>query len=275
MDVCAECHCIWFDHAEAEKLSLQSEKMNEAARKGEPTTNPAFAEVISLSDDPMATLQAIVGLPVVGKGFSWSRAVVFLALFIAVLSFMVMGRLSWVASKLGFVPGDSLSGHGLSWITSAFLHGSPAHLFGNLYALVVFGPEVEEYIGTDLFLVFFFVAAATGNLFVWLLDPTRDFPHLGASGAIFALMTFYCFKFPNHQISFAKIFFYKGAQLVRIRFSVWIFFLVYAVFQTLSAVVDYGIGNFSVSHFSHLGGAIAGLVFLAWYRPEREASRRK
>jgi membrane associated rhomboid family serine protease len=91
-------------------------------------------------------------------------------------------------------------------ITSAFLH-SPSfipHLLFNMYALYIFGPLLERFLGRARYLVLYLVGALGGSLGVvllyqlavatngtsvkWLSGFLAPSTALGASGAIFALM---------------------------------------------------------------------------------------
>ena len=91
-------------------------------------------------------------------------------------------------------------------ITSAFLHSTSfiPHLLFNMYALFIFGPPLERFLGRVRYLALYLVGALGGSLGVVLLyqlavatnDASSKWldgflawgPALGASGAIFALM---------------------------------------------------------------------------------------
>lgn len=94
-------------------------------------------------------------------------------------------------------------------ITSAFLHspGTIIHILFNLYALYVFGPALESFLGKARFLALYVTSALGGSLGVLALyalaiatnggsiDATGGFlapgSALGASGAIFGLLGAY------------------------------------------------------------------------------------
>ncbi len=69
-------------------------------------------------------------------------------------------------------------------ITSIFLHGNSVHLFFNMYALYIIGPEIERYYGTLKFLIIYLMSGIIGSLFSAVLTTSAS---IGASGAIFGL----------------------------------------------------------------------------------------
>src|SRR5688572_6797995 len=66
------------------------------------------------------------------------------------------------------------------FITPAFLHGSPAHIFFNMYALFSIGPLLERHFGHGRFLALYFLAAFSGNVFSFLFAAENGFS-VGAS----------------------------------------------------------------------------------------------
>lgn len=93
-------------------------------------------------------------------------------------------------------------------LTSGFLHSQafffPIHLLFNMYALYIFGPVLETFLGRARFLVLYLLATIGGSIaevliYQWaiatdggIIDATNGFIQpglsLGASGAIFGLM---------------------------------------------------------------------------------------
>lgn len=65
------------------------------------------------------------------------------------------------------------------------LHGSPLHLFFNMYALYLAGPIVERWYGSVRFLLIYLACAAAGSVGSFVFGG--DAPSVGASGAIFGL----------------------------------------------------------------------------------------
>ena len=74
--------------------------------------------------------------------------------------------------------------------TSAFLHGGFFHLALNMYALYLFGPQLEAALGRVRFTALYVVSALGGSALSYAFAaPNR--PSLGASGAVFGLLGAY------------------------------------------------------------------------------------
>jgi len=80
-----------------------------------------------------------------------------------------------------------LSGQIYRMISSMFVHADILHLFFNMYALYVIGPQVERYYGKLKFALIYFVSGLLGSLFSCVFMSSNTFS-MGASGAIFGLL---------------------------------------------------------------------------------------
>jgi len=75
-------------------------------------------------------------------------------------------------------------------LTSAFLHSGVFHLLLNMYALFMFGPQLEAALGRWRFGALYVVSALGGSALSYAFSaPNR--PSLGASGAVFGLLGAY------------------------------------------------------------------------------------
>ncbi|MBL8103793.1 MAG: rhomboid family intramembrane serine protease, partial [Anaerolineales bacterium] len=86
------------------------------------------------------------------------------------------------------------------FITPVFLHGSMAHIFFNMYALLSIGSFMERQFGHSRFALLYFLGAFTGNVFSFLLTGENGYS-VGASTAVFGL------------IGAEVIFFYQNREL--------------------------------------------------------------
>ncbi|MEG1457032.1 MAG: rhomboid family intramembrane serine protease [Bacilli bacterium] len=76
------------------------------------------------------------------------------------------------------------SGEVYRLLTYAFLHGSILHLFFNMYALYIIGPQIEKYYGKGKYLIIYLLSAVMGGVFSCVFSNNFS---VGASGAIFGL----------------------------------------------------------------------------------------
>lgn len=123
---------------------------------------------------------------------------------------MVAARTSILRSKV-FLYGyreaelhQSQSIGALMTFTAIFMHGSFAHLFGNMLYLRVFGFRVEDACGPWRFLAYYLLAGMVANVFDVLLNPIEsqaNFAGIGASGAISGVMGAYLILFYGERIT--------------------------------------------------------------------------
>jgi len=148
-------------------------------------------------------------------------------------------------------------------ITSMFLHGGFIHLFLNMFALFIFGPDVERVLGRVRYLILYFVSGVIADYahayFILEFYPIEQLlrtPSIGASGAIFGVMAAFAVFFP-----FRRLFIFIGFPIVAPAIvAVFIMALLqfaYALFTPFS----------QVAYAAHLGGFIAGLILALIYKP--------
>lgn len=162
--------------------------------------------------------------------------------------------------NLAFYPVQAFRHYGLTLLTCFFLHGSLAHLIGNVYALVVFGENVEGRLGGGFFALLVLLATVMGNMIHGSFDPHPQIPLIGASGGIAGLITFCCLSFPRMKVGFYL--FYRWRRMPAIVFA-----LIWIVLQGLGAFKQVA-GEVGVSYLCHLGGAGVGLLFWLVYRSD-------
>ena len=106
--------------------------------------------------------------------------------------------------ELGFRPGY-LTEPGFAWVTlltAMFLHAGPLHLLMNMLVLLLLGAPFEERIGTRRLLIVFFVGGLLASLGSGLLAlwQGQGGIHIGASGAVFAVMGAFALLYPRDEI---------------------------------------------------------------------------
>ncbi|HEX2111631.1 MAG TPA: rhomboid family intramembrane serine protease [Gaiellaceae bacterium] len=150
----------------------------------------------------------------------------------------------------------------LTVFTSMFMHGSWAHLIGNLLFLWIFGNNVEDTLGRVRFLLFYVVgglAATALQTFVTLRfgsEAEAEVPNLGASGAIAAVLGAYILFHPGGTVLtwIAPIFFVPIPALIYL--GLWFLFqLIEGGYSFTHPEAGGG-----VAYFAHIGGFVFGLL---------------
>jgi membrane associated rhomboid family serine protease len=140
-------------------------------------------------------------------------------------------------------------------VTYAFLHGSFAHIFFNMFALFMFGPPLEYFWGSRRFAVYYFacvIAAGATQLWTSVLANSTE-ATVGASGGVFGLLLAFALYFPRQRITLL---------FPPIPMPAWLFVSLYGVLELVLGVTNTQAG---VAHFAHLGGMLGGaLVILYW-----------
>ena len=151
--------------------------------------------------------------------------------------------------------------HGLRvWqpFTYLFLHGGLWHLLMNMLVLWMFGTDLERVWGRRRFYSYFFltgVGAGVINIVVkTIADPAGLASALqatiGASGAIYGVLLASALVFPDRQVWLIPF-------PVMLPMRVYVFIMgAIAFFSSLGATGD------NISHVSHLGGMLAGYIYL-------------
>lgn len=185
-------------------------------------------------------------------------------------------------------------------VTHIFMHGSLTHILFNMFALVMFGAQLEKVWGGKKFLIVYFVSAlgalalqlgfnyynyyslvkdmdpATLDYFAQqaeLIEYGREYPvalieyfqynyvgMVGASGAIMGLLAAFAYLFPNTELMLIFLPIPIKAK----------YFIPFYMFVELFL----GVNRFewdNIAHFAHLGGAIAGFILVYFWNKKRDS----
>ncbi|HDP80874.1 MAG TPA: rhomboid family intramembrane serine protease [Spirochaetes bacterium] len=157
---------------------------------------------------------------------------------------------------MGLVPA-LVTQKGYLWqvCTYMFLHDTSgfAHLFFNMYALLLFGIPIEQTWGSKKFLLYYLfcgVGAGITILVISLFSGGMGYwiPTIGASGAVFGLLLAFGMLYPNVEILLFFILPIKAKYLV-------------VLYGLLELYLELFGGETSISHAGHLGGLVFGLLY--------------
>jgi membrane associated rhomboid family serine protease len=151
-----------------------------------------------------------------------------------------------------------------------FMHGSIAHLAGNMLYLWVFGDNLESRMGHKKYLLFYLLTGLIASLchvFVAsLLGKDLMIPSLGASGAISGVLGGYLVLFPTNQVRVLVIAFVMKVPAF-ITLGLWI------ALQLFSGWGSLGTDGGGVAYAAHIGGFFAGMLLVKVFGKGREVSR--
>ena len=156
-------------------------------------------------------------------------------------------------------------------LTSMFLHGGIAHIFGNMLYLGIFGDNVEDRLGHGRYLLFYLltgILASLAHVIVTAVSGANAFvPSLGASGAISGVLGGYIVLFPRRRVRLLWLYSVIQAPAL-VAIGVWF------LFQLIAGAGSLGGEMGGVAYGAHVGGFLAGVVLIKLFAAGRAAPAR-
>lgn len=187
-------------------------------------------------------------------------------------------RLSQFVFQFGVVPANfsgaspALAAGIFSIFTGMFLHASWLHLIANMWALWIFGDNIEDYLGHFRYLMLYLLSGVAASLLHVLFNQGSTIPSVGASGAIAGVMGAYFLLFPAARVltlvPFLFVFFVWLPAWVVLGYWFVAQFLSGAATAITSTSATRGGG---VAFWAHVGGFVAGVTLIKLFpsRPHR------
>ncbi len=141
--------------------------------------------------------------------------------------------------------------------TYMFLHGGLLHLAFNMLVLFFFGSAVEGKLG-DRYPVYYAICGVGGAALSFVFVPQA--PIIGASAAVYGIALAFAFYWPDNEIMVFPL-----PIPIKVKWLVG-FLAASSLFLGVLGSSD------GVAHFAHLGGFLAGGIYLYWTRAGREAA---
>jgi membrane associated rhomboid family serine protease len=141
--------------------------------------------------------------------------------------------------------------------TYMYLHGGFSHLFFNMFALWMFGVELENLWGSRTFFIFYTVCGLGAGIANAFLAPLvsalpLNVPTVGASGSIYGVLIAFGMIFPNRYIYIYFMLPVKAKYLV----------IVYIAIEVFAVASQSQSG---IAHVAHLGGGLVGFLYVYFY----------
>jgi membrane associated rhomboid family serine protease len=160
-------------------------------------------------------------------------------------------------------------------LTHQFLHGGWLHVITNMWALWIFGDNVEDRMGPFRFTVFYLICGAGAGITHILVNSDSVIPSVGASGAIAGVLGAYLLFFPTARllvlfpILIFPLFFEVPAVLYLV---IWFFGQLFSGTMALAGPKQVA----DIAWWAHIGGFICGMmlcsVFVRRLPPRRQAA---
>jgi membrane associated rhomboid family serine protease len=180
-----------------------------------------------------------------------TQAILYLNIGIFLVAYLT-GRTE-LTIRFGQINQFVLDGEWYRMLTAAFLHADIMHIGFNMYALYLFGPQIERQMGAMPFAAMYLSAALAGSA-AYLVSGAGGVA-VGASGAIFGLFGAWIgATFSQRHTPAGRALFRRLAILLGINLALPLFVA-------------------RIAWEAHVGGLIAGLLIVAaWQRlPGRDA----
>src|SRR2546428_2016216 len=248
-DVCQHCHFVWFDAGEADALKPRPMPPAEPELPQEARELLAMEEIKRIADEARGSdfdseppdewwkyIAGFFGMPVEYDAPAQERRPWITWLLAAAMvgaSLFALPHLREIVEQFGLIPAQATRLHGLTFATSFFLHAGLIHLIGNTYFLLVFGDNVEDFLGRFRYLGLIAVAAFVGDLAHIAADPQSQTPCVGASGGIAGVIVFYALEFPRVRLGFLMR--WGFIWLRWSRFPAWFALALWILFQLIGA----------------------------------------
>jgi membrane associated rhomboid family serine protease len=139
--------------------------------------------------------------------------------------------------------------------TYMFMHGGFMHIFFNMMGLVLMGPMLEQVWGQPRFLAFYMITGIGAGVFNIAVDYTLGVGSfglmMGASGAVYGVLTAYGILFPNREFHLLI-----PPISIKAKYLVLILGSIALISGFRASAGD------NTAHFAHLGGIVVAIIFL-------------
>jgi len=145
---------------------------------------------------------------------------------------------------------SALPGRWFTALTYMFAHAGAWHLLANMYGLFLFGPRVERSLGTKRFTWFYLLCGLGGVVFQMLF--IRSGVLIGASAAVFGVMTAYAMQWPDDELALLFTVPMRSRTLAAGMFG----------FNIVLGLIGTNVDGMNLAYFAHIGGALVAYIYV-------------
>ncbi len=188
-----------------------------------------------------------------------------LAINFGIWALLAIGLIPWgAASDLLAFRADRILTRPWTIVTYMFVHAGFGHVFFNMLALFFFGPPLERTWGGREFITYYLVCGVGGAIAALLLvNIVGVAPMVGASAAIFGILLAFAISWPDAPIYLWFLLPIKAKYFVG-------FLALLTLYSTITASRSTG----GTAHWAHLGGLVAGWLWLRYGNRIEQATDR-
>jgi len=205
------------------------------------------------------------------SGWSVNTWIIAINVAVFVLDIIMAGRTGNLGPlwQIGFFSTKTAVFEGQVWrfVTFQFLHAGLLHILLNMWVLFMFGPQVEQYLGSRRYLAFYLLSGVAGAALYLLLNlggnvfpnlplllPYRpQTPLVGASAGVFGVLLALAYLRPTDRITLLLFFIIPVSLQIRT--------LAYGL-VAIGLLTVYSGGANAGGEAGHLGGALFGALFI-------------
>lgn len=175
----------------------------------------------------------------------------------SIISFITFNN-STLINKFIFYPPSIKQKEWYRFLTYGLLHADLTHLFFNMFALYLFGREIEEVFksnfgvntGSVLYILLYVLALFFSILPTYFKEKENySYRSLGASGAVSAIVFSYILLYPMN---------FMGIMFVPIYLPAFIFGIIYVLVSIFLEKKQSG----NINHSAHVTGGFFGIIFM-------------
>ena len=156
-------------------------------------------------------------------------------------------------------------------LTHQFLHGGWLHIISNMWALWIFGDNVEDAMGHVRFIGFYLLCGVLAAMTQVLTMPDSTLPSIGASGAIAGVLGAYLLLYPTARVVvLLPIFFFPFFFELPAVLYLGFWFVTQLFSGTLALVAPEKAGG--IAFWAHVGGFVSGMVLCGLFAQRHRRS---
>lgn len=170
-----------------------------------------------------------------------------------------IGMEGW-AQAHGYMGGSDYRFYPWQILSYGFLHGNFAHIFWNMFALWMFGREIELQWGSRRFLTYYLSCVGGAGILqlmvaaISMSQGGQPYPTIGASGGTFGILLAFGMMYPYRRILLL---------IPPIPMEARYFVIIFGAIELFLGVSGLNTG---IAHFAHLGGMLFGLALILYWR---------